>query len=209
MAKTVREPQQERSIEKKNRIISAGYELFSELGYYNTNTAMIAKRAGVSTGIVYGYFRDKKDILREVTALYMQRITKPVFDMFENLPTPFQPRKFVTDIVELVLEAHKKNAKIHEALHALTHTDEEISTQFIQLEDEITLKIASRLTDMGFLKNDANEKVHFAMDLLQSFAHEYVYDHHEYIDYDVMKKLVIRTVTALAGLSHTDSEFRS
>lgn len=209
MPSTVREPRQERSIEKKNRIISAGYELFSELGYYNTNTALIAKRAGVSTGIVYGYFRDKKDILREVTALYMQRITKPIFDLFDNLPVPFKPRKFVTDIVELVLEAHKENAKIHEALHALTHTDEEINAQFIRLEDELTLKIASRLTEMGFLKDDASEKVHFAMDILQSFAHEYVYDHHEYIDYDVMKKLVIRTVTALAGLSHADSDFES
>lgn len=91
MAKTVREPQQERSIEKKNRIISAGYELFSELGYYNTNTAMIAKRAGVSTGIVYGYFRDKKDILREVTALYMQRITNPFSICSKIFPHPFSP----------------------------------------------------------------------------------------------------------------------
>ena len=34
MKNTVREPRQERSIEKKNRIIEAGYELFSEVGYY-------------------------------------------------------------------------------------------------------------------------------------------------------------------------------
>ena len=56
MGKEIREPRQERSIEKKNKIIRAGYELFSEVGYYNTNTAEIARRAGVSTGIVYGYF---------------------------------------------------------------------------------------------------------------------------------------------------------
>ena len=49
MEKTVREPKQERSIEKKNKIIKAGYDLFSEVGYYNTNTAQIAKKAGVST----------------------------------------------------------------------------------------------------------------------------------------------------------------
>ena len=58
MKNQVREPQQERSIEKKNKIIEAGYELFSETGYYGTNTQEIAKRAGVSTGIVYGYFED-------------------------------------------------------------------------------------------------------------------------------------------------------
>ena len=45
MANEVREPRQERSIEKKNKIITAGYELFSEVGYYGTNTAEIAKKA--------------------------------------------------------------------------------------------------------------------------------------------------------------------
>ena len=54
MKNEVRQPRQERSIEKKNKIIEAGYQLFSEVGYYGTNTAEIAKRAGVSTGIVYG-----------------------------------------------------------------------------------------------------------------------------------------------------------
>ena len=66
MKNIVREPRQERAIEKKNKIIKAGYELFSEVGYYGTNTAEIAKRAGVSTGIVYGYFQDKRDILLSV-----------------------------------------------------------------------------------------------------------------------------------------------
>ena len=45
MKNDIRQPQQERSIEKKNRIIQAGYELFSEIGYYGTNTVEIAERA--------------------------------------------------------------------------------------------------------------------------------------------------------------------
>lgn len=174
MPKTVRNPQQERSIDKKNRIINAGYELFSENGYYNTNTVQIAKRAGVSTGIVYGYFRDKKDILREVTSLYMQKVTKPLLTLFDDLHAPIDARAFVSKVVELVIAAHKENAGIHEALHSLTHTDPEISEQFIRLEDDLTLNIAERLTRLDVLKTDAKEKVHFAMDILQSFAHEYI-----------------------------------
>lgn len=197
MPKTIREPQQERSIDKKNRIITAGYELFSENGYYNTNTVQIAKRAGVSTGIVYGYFRDKKDILREVTSLYMDKVTKPILDQFDNLKAPFDARDFVSRIVELVIRAHGENAGIHEALHSLTHTDPEISALFIRLEDDLTLNIADRLTRLDVLKKDAKEKVHFAMDILQSFAHEYVYDHHEYINYDRLKMLVTDSVVAL------------
>lgn len=39
----IREPIQKRSIEKKEKIIQAGFELICEKGYYNTNTAEIAK----------------------------------------------------------------------------------------------------------------------------------------------------------------------
>jgi phosphosulfolactate synthase (CoM biosynthesis protein A) len=47
MKNNVRQPRQERSIEKKNKIIDAGYQLFSEVGYYGTNKAEIAKRAAM------------------------------------------------------------------------------------------------------------------------------------------------------------------
>ena len=43
----VRIPKQKRSIEKKDAIIKASYTLFCEKGYYKTNTAEIAKMAGV------------------------------------------------------------------------------------------------------------------------------------------------------------------
>lgn len=41
------------SLEKKEKIIKAGFDLMYKKGYYNTNTVEIAKFAGVSTGIVY------------------------------------------------------------------------------------------------------------------------------------------------------------
>ena len=70
----IREPVQKRSIEKKEKIIKHGFELICEKGYYNTNTAEIAKSAGVSTGIVYQYFNDKHDILIEGIKKYASRI---------------------------------------------------------------------------------------------------------------------------------------
>ena len=74
----IREPIQKRSIEKKEKIIQAGFELICEKGYYNTNTAEIAKVAGVSTGIVYQYFKDKHDILIEGIKLYSNSIFYPM-----------------------------------------------------------------------------------------------------------------------------------
>ncbi|MBO8423551.1 MAG: TetR/AcrR family transcriptional regulator [Firmicutes bacterium] len=196
MGKEIREPRQERSIEKKNRIIRAGYELFSEVGYYNTNTAEIAKRAGVSTGIVYGYFRDKKDILTAVLTLYMDKICEPIFGMFDDISAS-GIREVIPKILDSVIIAHRDNAKIHEALHSMTHTDEEVNAAFIRLEDEITSRLESALTEAGIGLDAPRERIHFAMDVIQSFAHEYVYDHHEYIDYAKMRGIVTETLYAL------------
>ena len=41
------------------------------------------------------------------------------------------------------------------------------------------------------------EKVHIAMNEIQSFAHEFVYDEHEYLDYAKMRLSVERMVSGL------------
>ena len=74
----IREPIQKRSIEKKERIIKCGFDLICEKGYYNTNTAEIAKKANVSTGIVYQYFKDKHDILIAGIEKYASHIFYPM-----------------------------------------------------------------------------------------------------------------------------------
>ena len=197
MGQEVREPKQERSIEKKNRIVQAGFELFSQVGYYNTNTAEIAKRAGVSTGIVYGYFKDKRDILLDVLEIYVKEAFAPVLDMINNLTAPVNFEDTIGHVLDSAINIHKKYANIHEALHSLSHSDEAVNNKFISLEDEITLAIANKLADLGVKKENLTERIHFAMDIVQSFSHEYVYDHHTYIDYDEMRKIVHNTLVAL------------
>ncbi len=197
MKNEVRQPRQERSIEKKNRIIDAGYQLFSEVGYYGTNTAEIAKRAGVSTGIVYGYFQDKRDILICVLEIYINKVFDPFFKMFDKITLPVDFNSLITKIIDQAIKTHKNNRKIHEALHSLAGSDEAVNAQFIALEDQITLKIAEKFNSLGVNVENAMEKIHLSMDVIQSFAHEYVFDKHEYIDYLVMKEIVINLVKSL------------
>ncbi len=197
MKNIVREPRQERSIEKKNRIIEASYALFSEVGYYGTNTAEIAKRAGVSTGIVYGYFQDKRDILISVLEIYIERAFEPVLRLLDKLNHPFDFSAVVSAVLDATIKTHKKNAKMHEALHSLTHNDESVNMEFIQLEDNITVKIAKKFESLGLKIENAMEKIHLAMDIVQSFSHEYVFDKHEYIDYLVMREMVTKTLIGL------------
>ncbi len=190
MAETVREPKQKRSIEKKERIIKAGYELFAADGYFNTNTAEIAKAAGVSTGIVYGYFHDKRDILLEALDIYVRSVFTPVLSLLENVTTlDFQ--KIVPLAFELGVKAHQENKAMHNTLHSLSARDEIVNARFEQLEEEMTRRVSDRLISLGYPSKDLYEKVHIAIMLVQSFAHEEVYDQHEYINYENMRKIVI------------------
>ena len=197
MKNVVRTPRQSRAIEKKNRIIEAGYQLFSEVGYYGTNTAEIAKRAGVSTGIVYGYFQDKRDILICVLEIYINKVFDPFLKLFDKLSLPVDFDTLIPKIINQAISTHKNNRKIHEALHSLAGSDEAVNAQFIALEDDITLKIAEKFNNLGIKMENALEKIHFAMDIIQSFSHEYVFDKHEYIDYVVMKDMVVDLIKGL------------
>lgn len=197
MKSTVRQPQQERSIEKKNKIIQAGYELFSEVGYHGTTTVDIAKRAGVSTGIVYGYFADKRDIMICVLQIYIDSVCDPVISIVRDAEKPLNIALVAEKIVNKTIEMHEQNAKLHNTLHSLAATDEAVNAQFISLEDRITESLSEQLSVGGISVENISEKVHLAMNLVQSFSHEYVFDKHPYIDYDAMRGIVCRTLVGL------------
>jgi len=50
----------------RERILAAAEEVFAERGYEGAALADIARRAGFTTGAIYGCFRDKAELLLEV-----------------------------------------------------------------------------------------------------------------------------------------------
>lgn len=199
MDKGVREPKQQRSIEKKERIIRAAYELFSENGYYSTVTSDIAKRAGVSTGIVYGYFSDKRDILFYVLKIHVRETAEPVMNYLSTVPSDVTLSQMLDKVISLTETSHKNNPNLHNILHALAFTDSSINDQFLSLENHITLSASKKLRELGFNTDRMEEKVHIAMNLIQSYAHESIYDKHDYIDYGAMRDTVLDLLVKLFG----------
>lgn len=62
---------QKRTIESREKLRRAAFELFEQKGYFNTNTKEIAKLAGISVGNFYNYYKDKADIYCELAQLYV------------------------------------------------------------------------------------------------------------------------------------------
>ena len=191
----IREPIQKRSIEKKEKIIKAGFELICEKGYYNTNTAEIAKAAGVSTGLVYQYFKDKHDILVEGIKRYASEIFYPMLNVTSNIKIDKSNLDTILkNMVNTFIENHKLSQVAHEEIMAMTHSDKEIAEFFQQNEMTMTKNISRILVDNGFDSKNLDEKVHIAMHLIDDLCHEIVYHKHKDLDYDVMINLVIENI---------------
>ena len=142
----IREPVQKRSIEKKEKIIKAGFELICEKGYYNTNTAEIAKAAGVSTGIVYQYFKDKHDILVEGIKKYASDIFYPMLNVTTNIKIDKNNLdKILRNMINAFIENHKLSQVAHEEIMSMTHSDKEIAEFFQENEMAMTKNISNVL----------------------------------------------------------------
>ncbi|MCK4919874.1 MAG: TetR/AcrR family transcriptional regulator [Bacteroidales bacterium] len=51
---------------KKALIQEVALELFATKGYHSTSISMIAKKAGISKGLLYNYYESKEDLLNEI-----------------------------------------------------------------------------------------------------------------------------------------------
>ena len=194
-ANEIRKPIQKRSIEKKEKIIKAGFELICEKGFYNTNTAEIAKSAGVSTGIVYQYFKDKHDILVEGIKRYASDIFYPMLNVTSNIKIDKNNLDTILrNMINTFIENHKLSQVAHEEIMAMTHSDKEIAEFFQQNEMTMTKNISRILVDNGFDSKNLDEKVHIAIHLIDDLCHEIVYHKHKDLDYNVMINLVIENI---------------
>ena len=191
----IREPIQKRSIEKKEKIIKYGFELICEKGYYNTNTAEIAKAAGVSTGIVYSYFNDKHDILIEGLKRYANNIFYPSIDFIKDMTiTQNNLNEIVRKVITQFVKNHKLSQTAHEEITAMAHSDNDVALFFHENEIEITNVIVELLKKNEFNYKDLVERVHITIGLIDNLCHEIVYHKHKNINYDTMTDIVINEI---------------
>ena len=78
VVREVRKPVQQRSINKRKRLIDAAISLIDEKGFLAIGIRDIVSQANISVGTYYSYFKDKNDIFREVLTI----MSSDFFDVF-------------------------------------------------------------------------------------------------------------------------------
>lgn len=188
-------PKQKRSIEKRNLIIKKGFELICNNGYYNTTTNDIAKYAGVSTGIIYQYFNDKKEIFIEGIKNYSDSIMFPILDHLKETDIKIEKLDIILEnMINIFIKKHTLSKNAHEEMIALSHLDDDISKIFKDKEIKTTNIIVDTLKNNNINADNLVERVHIIIGIVENYCHEVVYHQHQTIDYNIMKNEVIKII---------------
>lgn len=197
MDDNIREPKQKRAIEKKEKIIDAGFELICENGYYNTNTAEIAKKAGVSTGIVYQYFKDKYSIFMAGLEKKGEEIFFPMLKLDSKKIDKNNFEITMKEMIQKYIKNHKMSKTAHEEITSMIHSNPDVAKYFYKRELLMTETLTNLFIESDFKKENLKEKVHVMIGLIDNLCHEVIYHKHDNMDYDAMTDIVIKSIKNL------------
>lgn len=87
-----REPRQERSVERRRRILHATAVLLNTVDYAALNVGEIARHAGTSVGSIYQYFPNKDAVLQALAEQYLEEMRESSEAVFAPSTTPVNQR---------------------------------------------------------------------------------------------------------------------
>ena len=105
----------ERSVQS---IQAAALSAFGERGVEATTMDEIARRAGVSKGLIYVYFESKQALLRAV----MEEPIHEAFRTFQDVPQHVTPEEKLRYIVQRTLRDRTEKAELYRLYYALLFT---------------------------------------------------------------------------------------
>ncbi|CAH0309560.1 TetR/AcrR family transcriptional regulator [Peribacillus simplex] len=93
----------------KEKIRAAAMELFMKQGYYATSISDIAKKAGISKGLLYNYYKGKEELL----AGMVEARIKEVVEVMEEAFTLNTPHEQLEHIVNGAIDHILKKPEVH------------------------------------------------------------------------------------------------
>jgi AcrR family transcriptional regulator len=130
---SIRNPVQKRSINTKEKILDAAYQLFCKRGYYQTTTNDIAKEAEVSIGSLYAYFKDKDTIFMEILERYSKDFAKIHKDLSEDLEiSRLSWHDWLKLLIDRLIEMHEMTSELNQEINILCYTKPEVKAHVEQ-----------------------------------------------------------------------------
>jgi len=140
-------------VELRDKIIKTALELFGEVGYERTTIAQIVKKSGSSKGGFYHHFDGKREILDEITKMFLQEIVDG-YDALVN--TSDRDTIYLLNNVFTTINDIKKQrlGNWKELINLYSHKDSHVIIQkmafdFIDLTSDIYERLILKGIDEG------------------------------------------------------------
>ena len=193
--KNTAKPVQARSQKTKEKLLRAAVTMYEKNGYHCTTVDEIAAQAGVSTGIAYRYFRNKKDLL--LSALeFVSKGVKDIasLDSIDTLDGNTDFRKYIDTVLKGFEDIHDKFHDIHEELEGLQHTDEDVRKFYAKVSRDMMENVIEKLSRFLPDKTNIREKAYLAVSILEQYCHLKMNSDQIDIDFSVLREQTIDTV---------------
>ena len=187
--KQVRKPKQKRSLEKMELIRSSARTLFSEKGYFSTTTNEIARRAGISIGTLYSYYRDKTDIYEDLVREHYEKSAERTAEA--NFPADLSPRQTIYLMLAAAMQAHLVNTAFQKEMAALSSQSEELRTIEQKYRGNISQSLAMMLAGYRdyYRISDFHTAAMLIQTSLEAVIHETVFYPNDYNKEKVLQEL--------------------
>jgi len=85
---------------RRSQILTATWELFAEKGYHETTMRDVAKKMGVSTGVIYKYFKGKEEITEGIAEMSNQSQAQ----LFAQIAQRDTARESMLDFIDAIFD---------------------------------------------------------------------------------------------------------
>jgi AcrR family transcriptional regulator len=194
----LRIPQQKRSIEKKNRIVEAARRVFNQNGYFSTNTAEIAKEAGLSVGSVYAYFEDKKDILLACLNKFGNDLTDEICREIGKFAENGDLLSTAKRSIEVLVKSHDDQSRLyHDEIMSLQYRDEEVKLYFTEVQKSLMSAVTNAIAAHGFVFSHSREQTFLLFQMVEAIQDELAFDKSPDIDHEILFEECARIIISM------------
>jgi len=94
--------------EKQKKILKAALELFAQDGFKSTSTSKVAKRSGVSEGLIFKHYENKDGLLEAIIKEGEEQAKK----LFGDIVLETDPKEIIRKILEIgiIMNMNKEDA---------------------------------------------------------------------------------------------------
>ena len=139
----IRIPKQNRSRERRLRIMETALDLFASKGINGTSSNEIANKAGVSIGTFYSYFENKKTLFLEILKNHLENFVTGVYTLQSDDSIPL--RALIKDHIHKGFMTFDINPSFHKEALVLKFSDPDVRRLFDEVEQQQLSIISSLL----------------------------------------------------------------